>query len=104
MPSSGLVSGRLRRRQYDPSASTAAVRLLYLPLNNLVDALRYWRHSSAIHRPRSPQQLRAEITLTYHTLEKGLCLRPMKPWFGRHQVSKLLALLEDHERWNGPDA
>lgn len=68
------------------------------------DAHRYVRanHFRRVHHDRS--FLRAEITKTYHSLEKGLSLASPRPDFGEGLAIRLARLIDDYLALHGDDA
>jgi len=69
----------------------------------LVDNLRYLRHQGERAKGLTKQQAIAHITKTYHSLEKGLSLRDVRPGFGLPQALRLAQLLENFGADHGVD-
>lgn len=67
------------------------------------DARRFTRWSFALGRPRTRPQMRAFLTMKYHTFEKGLALPDPRPGFGRDRLDQLLAVLVPYEQRFGCD-
>lgn len=58
-------------------------QLLALPRNHVYDMIRFARYSAAIRGADSKERLRAQLTLTYHRIEKALVLKDPRPGFAK---------------------
>ncbi len=78
-------------------------RRVILVASAVYDVRRYVRWSFALGRPRTRPQMKAFLTMKYHTFEKGLALPDPRPGFGGDRLRELLSVLEPYEQRFGFD-
>jgi nitroreductase len=78
-------------------------RRLILVRSVLYDARRFVHWSFALKRPRTREQVRAFLTMRYHSLEKGLALPDPRPGFAADKVGELVQVLRAYEGSFGCD-
>ncbi len=64
------------------------LKFLILPLNYFEDMKLFYIHSSVFQND-SLEKIEANIILDYHSIEKGLLFKDMKPRFGEQKIRKL---------------
>ena len=81
------------------------VCLYFILANMTFDMVRFARFSSSFKKNRSPNNLRAWLSVYYHKIEKGLALPFPKVGFGKDWIiPDFLPLLEQYYNQNGVDS
>lgn len=75
------------------SIASEAVSFVRLALNYYLDFVSYKKHS-LIFNQSSLNQIEAKLILNYHSLEKGMLFKKMKPQFGKEKVIQMHNLIE----------
>ncbi len=77
-------------------------RLPALVFAGVYDLGIYVRSSSVVNYEDEEEKLRALITATYHSLEKGLALSSPRLGFGKAHLARLIAFVEEAHKRFGP--
>ncbi len=104
--STRLLPAGVGRRVYGAlrGAYGYGFRRAILFASDAYDTRRFIRWSFAFGAPKTRSQMRAFLTMKYHTFEKGLALPEPRPGFGQDKLADLLAVLVPYEQRFGCDA
>lgn len=107
------VKGVVRQVRRIPSTIKEAVQIAktlplvmtlpYLSLNYAYDLKRFLSWSAVGGRSVNQANLRAQITMDYHRIEKGLALREPRLGFGAQVIERLIANLHKYQAQYGLD-
>lgn len=74
-----------------------AKALIGIGADALYDARRFFRHSQSGRRALSDQQLRARMLAKAHSIEKGLSMPSVRPFFGKDALQELCARMTEYD-------